>query len=268
MARKKRYEDPQVDLSPVDRRRVRKLHREIKIWRRLRWFLTLMSLLGLGVSGALLVVHAPDNIWAQVIGAWPPVAVFGIIEILARVPITSKVMGVGRIIASLSVAGAGLYLSYFQQIDLMEDVGYDQSKAWAFPWTIDGFMIVSTLSMVEVARRIRALLERIDAIEDPEPVLVAVAPAVVAATPVVVAETTVPTVVVDAVIEPVTPVVAEELEQAEPELDAEPVNDDQPVAAGPRRRRPARTTVSDGVKRPAAPVFIDAVVETAEVPVG
>ncbi len=245
-------------MTPVDARRVRKLHKEIKTWRKLRVFLTLASMLGLGVSGTLLVVHAPENIWAQVVGVWPPIAVFLIIEILSRVPVNGKLMATGRVLASLSVAGAGLYLSYGQQIDLMEALGYDAKQAIAFPWTIDGFMIVSTLSMVEVARRIRTLTGRVDLIEDPEVDHVAVTPAVIAVAPMAAAN--------DGQ-DVVTPTVSEDSAPVEPVKVPAPVK---AVKHAPRRKRPARATQSAGVKRATTTAqtvepTLDAVVEPVEV---
>lgn len=146
---------------------VKKLQAQLKEQRKLRWFLTATSAFGLGVSAALLVVHAPHNLFAQVVGAWPPVAVFLIIEIVARVKATNRWLAIGRVAASLVVSGGGVYFSYFSQVDLIHSFGYDLPKSYVFPVLIDGFMIVSLLSMIEVTRKIRQIRDDLDAADAP-----------------------------------------------------------------------------------------------------
>lgn len=124
---------------------------------RMRWFVAAVTLLGIGLSVTLNVLHAPDRWDMQSVGAFAPIAVFLAIEMVSRVPATGRLLATGRILASLAVgAGAG-YVSYLQQVDYLLRGGYESTIAHIFPGIIDGLTVVATLSLVEVTRMLRRI---------------------------------------------------------------------------------------------------------------
>ncbi len=130
---------------------------ELKHYRRLRWFVSVVVVIGIAVSVTLNVMHAPDNLGAKLVGGFPPIAVFLCIELISRIPATSKALAIGRILGSTVVALIGVAVSYTQQMDFIRHLGFSGWHAVLFPSCIDGVMMVATLSLVEVARKIRAL---------------------------------------------------------------------------------------------------------------
>jgi hypothetical protein len=130
---------------------------ELEHYRRLRRFVVAVVAIGIAVSVTLNVMHAPSNIGAKLVGGFPPIAVFLCIELISRIPATSKALAVGRILGSLVVAGIGGAVSYTQQMDFVRHLGFSGWHAVLFPACIDGVMMVATLSLVEVARKIRTL---------------------------------------------------------------------------------------------------------------
>lgn len=130
---------------------------ELEHFRRLRRLVLVVVIIGITISVTLNVMHAPDNIGARLVGGFPPIAVFLCIELISRIPATSKVLAIGRILGSLVVAGIGGAVSYSQQMDFVRHLGFSGWHAVLFPACIDGVMTVATLSLVEVARKIRSL---------------------------------------------------------------------------------------------------------------
>lgn len=126
-------------------------------YRRMRWFVAGVTSLGILTSMLLNVLHAPSRWDMQLVGALAPLAVFLSIEMVSRIPVTGKLLGIGRILASLAVgAGAG-FISYLQQVDYLIKGGYESTIAHIFPGIIDGLTVVATLSLVEVTRVLRKL---------------------------------------------------------------------------------------------------------------
>lgn len=205
---------------------------------------------------------------------------------------------VGYTVGFLVVAGVAARVSYGHIRDVVLHVQQPSDVAHLLPLAVDGLMLIATLAMAEdkaqnrkprgwarwgfwfgaaisTAANVQAvmivsgadplaiavgasaptlLLWSIEIVARPgKPRAMAVVAAVSAAVDAALPATLPETVVVDAV-EP-TPVPA-------PVVEPEPVNDEQPKQ--PTRRRPKRTTSSNGVKRPERPAItatvIDAVV--------
>lgn len=140
---------------------------KLREWRRLRWYVLVVVIAGIGTSVTLNVEHAPDNWGAKLVAAVPPIAVFGIIEMVSRIPSTGWLLSTGRILASLAVSGVGAVISYTQQVAYVRGLGFSEAIADWFPVTIDGTMVVATLSLVEVVRRIRTVREEMDSVLTP-----------------------------------------------------------------------------------------------------
>lgn len=130
---------------------------ELSHYRRLWYFVTVVTVLLVGLTVTLNVMHAPKNWGAQLIGGTPPVFVFFCVELISRIPTTSKALSLGRISASVVISGLSFAISYEQQREFITDLGYDGWIAQVYPIIIDGVMIVATLSLVEVTRKVREL---------------------------------------------------------------------------------------------------------------
>ncbi len=127
--------------------------------KRLRLLVLVVVCMGIGSSVALNVMHAPHNLGARFVAAVPPLAVFVVIELISRIPSSSKLLSAGRVLASLVVSGVGGSVSYVQQMAYVRQLGYSGWIAVVFPACIDGVMVVATLSLVEVVRKIRQVKE-------------------------------------------------------------------------------------------------------------
>jgi len=130
---------------------------ELKHYRRLWVFVTVVTVLLIGITVTLNVMHAPPNWGARLIGGTPPVFVFFCIELISRIPATSKTLMYGRVATTIVVSGFSFAISYQQQVEFIHDLGFVGWVVKTYPIIIDGVMVVATLSLVEVTRKVRAL---------------------------------------------------------------------------------------------------------------
>lgn len=148
---------------------------ELRSYRRLWIFVTATTVIGLGLTVVLNVMHAPPTLGARIVGGTPPVFVLFCLELISRIPATSRLRSGFRVAASIVVTGLSFAVSYEQQREFVMELGFAGWVAYVFPVIIDGAMVVSTLSLVEVAVKVRQL--RTEAATGSQPV---VAPVVVA----------------------------------------------------------------------------------------
>lgn len=141
---------------------MRKLNKQLSRAKRLRWLILLVTIVCIGVSVTLNVLHAPSNPIAEGVAGLPPVAAFFVIELIARIPASNLLLAVGRIIGSVTVGGIAAVVSYFQQVEYLERLGFPSGVAHAYPFVIDGTMLVTTLSLVEIVRTVRRLNDQVD----------------------------------------------------------------------------------------------------------
>ena len=146
---------------------------ELKHYRRLWVFVTVVTVLLVGITVTLNVMHAPPTWGARLIGGTPPVFVFFCIELVSRIPATSKALSFGRIAASILVSGLSFAISYQQQMEFIHSLGFVGWIAYAYPVIIDGVMVVATLSLVEVTRKVRDLRIEMEKVAKPGVVRVA-----------------------------------------------------------------------------------------------
>jgi len=130
---------------------------ELKHYRRLWVFVTVVTVLLIGITVTLNVMHAPPNWGARLIGGTPPVFVFFCLELISRIPGTSKTVTFGRVFSSIVVATLSFAISYQQQMEFIHVLGFVGWVGYAYPIIIDGVMVVATLSLVEVTRKVRML---------------------------------------------------------------------------------------------------------------
>ena len=145
--------------------------RKLSEQQRLRWYVLVVVVVGIGTSVALNVMDAPHNLAAQIVAGLPPVAVFTVIELMSRIPSSNRLLSAGRILASLVVAGWAGFNSWEQQVTFVTGLGFSGSIAIGIPVIIDGTMMVATLSLIELVRSIRTLRAELDVLAETQPEL-------------------------------------------------------------------------------------------------
>lgn len=140
---------------------------ELRYYKRMWIVVTVATVIGLGLTVTLNVMHAPPTIGARLVGGTPPLFVLLCLELISRIPATSRLLSGARVGASAIVVGLSFGISYEQQREFVQNLGFGGWIAYAFPIIIDGAMVVSTLSLVEVTRKVRELRPLVLAQADP-----------------------------------------------------------------------------------------------------
>jgi hypothetical protein len=130
---------------------------ELRYYRRMWIFVTVTTVMGLGLTTVLNVMHAPPSLGGRIVGGAPPVFVLFCLELISRIPATNRLRSAFRVAASILVTGISFAISYEQQREFVMELGFDGWIAYAFPVIIDGVMVVSTLSLIEVTVKVREL---------------------------------------------------------------------------------------------------------------
>jgi len=141
---------------------------ELRSLRRLRWGLRVTLALGVAASVAANVLHARPDPISQAIAAWPPLALLLTVEWITRVPVHRRSLSVSRIVATAVIAGIAAWVSYWHMAGVAARYGETGSAPYLLPFSVDGLVIVASISLVELAGRIR-VIERAAETHDPEP---------------------------------------------------------------------------------------------------
>jgi hypothetical protein len=128
---------------------------ELRQLRRVRWGVRLTLALGISASLAANVLHARHLLIDQIISGWPPVAVFATIEAIARVPIHRRWLAGIRMTGLGFVAGIAFWVSYWHMASVAAEHGENGSK-YLLPLSVDGLVVVSSISLVELTDQISA----------------------------------------------------------------------------------------------------------------
>lgn len=123
--------------------------------RRIRWAVRAALVLGIAASVAANVLHAQPSAIARVIAAWPPVALLITLELVVRIPVARR-LGWLRILATAVIAGIAAWVSYWHMAGVASRYGEDATSAHLLPLSVDGLIVVASVSLVELAARIRA----------------------------------------------------------------------------------------------------------------
>lgn len=123
----------------------------------MRWVVALATVAGIASSVVMNVIHAPNHGPARFVAGLPPIAVWACIEFITRIP--SSAAGLTRLrIGGASVVTTGaVVLSYWQQFKAVESLGFPTWQAAIWPIIIDGTMVVTSVSLLEVVRKIRQI---------------------------------------------------------------------------------------------------------------
>ncbi|MFC3504092.1 DUF2637 domain-containing protein [Micromonospora krabiensis] len=123
---------------------------------RLRWAVRAVLALGVAASIAANVLHARPNLISQVIAAWPPLALLLTVELISRVPADRRGLAAARLIAAAGIAGIAAWVSYWHMVGVAARYGEtDAAASYLLPISVDGLVVVASISLVEIAGRIR-----------------------------------------------------------------------------------------------------------------
>jgi hypothetical protein len=112
--------------------------------------------LGVAASIAANVLHARPNLISQLIAAWPPLALLLTVELISRVPAHRRSLAVLRLLATAAIAGIAAWVSYWHMKGVAARYGEtDAAASYLLPISVDGLVVVASISLVEIAGRIR-----------------------------------------------------------------------------------------------------------------
>jgi hypothetical protein len=127
--------------------------------KRIRWAVRAALFLGVAASVAANVLHAQPNIISQTISAWPPLALLLTVELTSRIPMHKPLLAVVRVVATVAIAGIAAWVSYWHMQGVAIRYGETETSAFLLPISVDGLIVVASVSLVELAGRIRVAEE-------------------------------------------------------------------------------------------------------------
>jgi hypothetical protein len=119
-------------------------------------------MLGVAASVAANVLHAQPNIISQVISAWPPLALLLTVELTSRIPMHRPSLAALRVFATITIAGIAAWVSYWHMQGVAMKFGETETSSYLLPLSVDGLIVVASVSLVELAGRIRVAEEQRD----------------------------------------------------------------------------------------------------------
>jgi len=128
--------------------------------RRLQWAVRATLALGVAASVTANILHARPNPIAQAIAAWPPLALLITVELVSRVPIHRKGLGAVRVAATFAIAGIAAWVSYHHMMGVVARYGETGTVPYLLPLSVDGLVVVASVSLVELAGRRRDTVPR------------------------------------------------------------------------------------------------------------
>jgi len=123
--------------------------------RRVRLAVRAALTLGVAASVAANLLHANPNPISQAIAAWPPLALLITVELISRVPMDRRILAAARLVATTAIAGIAAYVSYWHMAGVASRYGERGPSPYLLPLSVDGLIIVASVSLVELARHIR-----------------------------------------------------------------------------------------------------------------
>jgi hypothetical protein len=118
---------------------------------RLRWGVRATLALGVAASVVANILHAPPNPISQTIAAWPPLALLLTVELIARVPVTSRALSAARLIATTTIAGIAAWVSYWHMAGVASRYGETGASPYLIPLSVDGLIVVASICLVELS---------------------------------------------------------------------------------------------------------------------
>jgi hypothetical protein len=131
--------------------------------RRIRWAVRATLTFGVAASVAANILHARNNPISETIAAWPPLALLLTIELVSRVPVHRFLLAAPRVLSTVVISGIAAWVSYWHMAGVTSRYGETGASPYLLPISVDGLIVVASVSLVELAARIRTF-------EDPPPV--------------------------------------------------------------------------------------------------
>jgi len=132
------------------------MNTDLRTLRRLQWGLRATLALGVAASVAANVLHARPDPISQAVSAWPPIALLLAVEWMSRVPVHQRSLSAIRIAATAVIAGIAAWVSYWHMAAVAAKFGETGSAPYLLPFSVDGLIVVASVSLVELAAGIRA----------------------------------------------------------------------------------------------------------------
>lgn len=111
--------------------------------------------LGVAASVAANVLHAEPTIVGRAVGAWSPLALLLTVELISRVPAHRPVLSGLRMASTALIAGIAAWVSYWHMVAVVTRTGETGTSAHLLPLSVDGLVVVASVSLVEIAARLR-----------------------------------------------------------------------------------------------------------------
>lgn len=140
---------------------------ELASLRRIRWAVRAVLIIGVAASVVANILHAKPNAISQTIAAWPPLALLITIELVSRVPMHRLWLANVRRCGTTTIALIAAWVSYWHMAGVAGRYGETGAAPYLMPLSVDGLVVVASVSLVELAGRIRTASE-------PAPVVVEV----------------------------------------------------------------------------------------------
>ncbi|WP_435209080.1 DUF2637 domain-containing protein [Micromonospora sp. bgisy143] len=122
---------------------------------RMQWAVRATLTLGVAASVTANILHAQANPISQAIAAWPPLALLITVELVTRVPVHRRSLGAIRVVAASAIAAIAAWISYHHMVGVVARYGETGTVPYLLPLSVDGLIIVASVSLVELSARRR-----------------------------------------------------------------------------------------------------------------
>lgn len=127
----------------------------LRRYRRLRTGVRLTLVLGVAASVVANILHANPNPVSQAIAGWAPLALLLCVEIITRIPVHNRGRAWLRIAATTIIAGIAAWVSYWHMVGVAQRYGETGITPYLLPISVDGLIVVASISLVEIGAHIR-----------------------------------------------------------------------------------------------------------------
>jgi len=119
------------------------------------------AVLALGVAASVAgnVLHAQPTIVGRAIASWSPLALLLTVELISRVPVYRLGLSIVRMLSTASIAGIAAWVSYGHMVSVALAHGELSTSAHLLPLSVDGLVVVASVSLVEIAARLHEIQE-------------------------------------------------------------------------------------------------------------
>lgn len=116
--------------------------------------------LGLAASLGANIVAADATVVGRVVAGWPPLVLMIVVELIGRVSLDSGWLSWARLATAGGIAAVAALVSYKHMLEVAELAGEGTIEAHLIPLTVDGLVVVASISLVGLNQRIRSAAPR------------------------------------------------------------------------------------------------------------